>query len=84
MSDDTSYHMTPAEFRRVGKQVVDWVADYYENIESYPVLSQVAPGEVRGLLPAEAPRPVLGVEFSGVGPGGGGRCGPGEQPGRPP
>ena len=50
-----SYHMTPDEFRRYGREVVDWIADYYERIESYPVLSQVQPGEVRAGLPAQAP-----------------------------
>ena len=38
--------MTPEEFRRYGRQVIDWIADYYERIETFPVLSQVAPGEV--------------------------------------
>lgn len=47
--------MTPEEFRRYGRQVVDWIADYQERIESYPVLSQVAPGSVRAGLPAAAP-----------------------------
>jgi aromatic-L-amino-acid/L-tryptophan decarboxylase len=48
-------HMSPEEFRRYGRQVVDWIADYHEKIESYPVLSRVAPGEVRGQLPAVPP-----------------------------
>jgi len=47
--------MTPDEFRRHGREVVDWIADYYERIESFPVLSQVAPGEVRAALPADPP-----------------------------
>jgi len=46
--------MSPAEFRKQGKQMIDWIADYYENIEKYPVLSQVKPGEIKGQLP-EAP-----------------------------
>ena len=54
-SEHPSYHMTPDEFRRYGREVVDWIADYYERIESYPVLSQVQPGEVRAGLPAQAP-----------------------------
>ena len=33
--------MTPEEFRTEGKKVIDWIADYYENVEKYPVLSQV-------------------------------------------
>ena len=55
MTDEKNYHMTPEEFRRYGRAVVDWIADYYENIESYPVLSQVQPGEVRATLPTEPP-----------------------------
>jgi aromatic-L-amino-acid/L-tryptophan decarboxylase len=47
--------MTSAEFREHGRQVVDWIADYYEQIEKFPVLSQVAPGELRAALPAEPP-----------------------------
>ena len=50
-----STHMTPDEFRHHGKEVIDWIADYYEQIEQYPVLSQVAPGEVRAALPAAPP-----------------------------
>ncbi|HEU5006791.1 MAG TPA: pyridoxal-dependent decarboxylase [Jatrophihabitantaceae bacterium] len=51
----SSKHMTPDEFRRYGRAVVDWIADYYERIESFPVLSQVSPGDVRGALPADPP-----------------------------
>jgi len=48
--------MTPDQFRQYGRAVVDWIADYYERIETFPVLSQVQPGEIRKALPAEAPR----------------------------
>ena len=47
--------MTPDEFRHHGRAVVDWIADYLQRVESLPVLSQVAPGEIRASLPAEAP-----------------------------
>jgi aromatic-L-amino-acid decarboxylase len=50
-----SFHMTPNEFRRRGKEMVDWIADYYERVESFPVLSQVKPGQLRSALPAQAP-----------------------------
>jgi len=43
--------MPPDEFRKQGKQLIDWIADYYENVERYPVLSQVKPGEIRSQLP---------------------------------
>ena len=48
-------HMSPEEFRRYGKQVVDWVADYLSTIESRPVRAQVRPGQVRNSLPAHPP-----------------------------
>jgi aromatic-L-amino-acid decarboxylase len=47
--------MTPDEFRQHGHAVVDWIADYYERIESFPVRSPVAPGEIRTGLPASPP-----------------------------
>ncbi|SCX50518.1 aromatic-L-amino-acid decarboxylase [Klenkia marina] len=47
--------MTPDEFRRHGHEVVDWVADHMARVESLPVRSQVAPGDVRAALPASAP-----------------------------
>lgn len=56
MTETENYHMTPDEFRRYGRMVVDWIADYYENVERYPVLSQVKPGEVRQMLPPAPPQ----------------------------
>ena len=48
--------MTPEEFRRQGHTLIDWIADYVENVERYPVASPVAPGEVRAQLPASPPQ----------------------------
>lgn len=48
--------MSPAQFREEGKKVIDWIADYYENIEEYPVLSQVEPGEIKASLPESPPQ----------------------------
>lgn len=50
------YHMTPEQFRREGKKMIDWIADYYENIEKFPVLSQVNPGEIKDKLPGQPPQ----------------------------
>ena len=47
--------MTNEEFRRYGHQVVDWMADYLENIRDYPVLPAMQPGDLVDRLPAEAP-----------------------------
>jgi aromatic-L-amino-acid decarboxylase len=55
VSEEKSFHMTPEEFRRCGRSVVDWIADYYERIESFPVLAQVGPGEIRASLPPQPP-----------------------------
>ncbi len=48
--------MTPGQFRTEGKKVIDWIADYYENIEKYPVLSQVKPGDIKKMLPQFPPQ----------------------------
>lgn len=50
-----NYHLTPSQFREEGKRIIDWIADYYENIEQYPVLSQVKPGDIKALLPEKPP-----------------------------
>jgi aromatic-L-amino-acid/L-tryptophan decarboxylase len=55
VSDEKSFHMTPDEFRRYGHAVVDWIADYHSRIESFSVLSQAKPGEIRASLPASPP-----------------------------
>ena len=55
MSEPTSFHMSPEEFRRQGRAVVDWIADYYERVEQFPVLSRVQPGEIRAQLPPNPP-----------------------------
>jgi aromatic-L-amino-acid decarboxylase len=48
--------MTADEFRRHGRDVVDWIADYMEEVEKFPVLSRARPGEIRAALPAEPPQ----------------------------
>lgn len=50
------------EFRRHGYALIDWIADYHERVEEFPVLSQVQPGEIRAQLPAHAPE--TGEDFA--------------------
>ena len=64
MENIKNFHMSSEEFRKQGKQMIDWIADYYENIEKYPVLSQVKPGEIKSQLP-DAP-PIHVTEFRRV------------------
>jgi len=47
--------MSSDDFRRHGRAVVDYIADYLDSVESRPVLSRVKPGEIRARLPAQAP-----------------------------
>ncbi|MBV9181339.1 MAG: aspartate aminotransferase family protein [Acidobacteria bacterium] len=56
--------MEPDAFRRFGYAVVDWIADYYKSIESYPVLARVSPGDVRASLPPKPPQ--QGEEFERI------------------
>ena len=47
--------MDPASFRRHGHTLVDWIAEYLEHSEKYPVLARVKPGEIAAALPPQAP-----------------------------
>ena len=49
------FRMDAAEFRRRGKEMVDYIADYLENIEKRQVYPDVEPGYLRALIPEEAP-----------------------------
>jgi aromatic-L-amino-acid/L-tryptophan decarboxylase len=47
--------MNSDEFRRHGHELVDWIADYLEHSDKYPVLSRVKPRDIVNALPREAP-----------------------------
>jgi len=47
--------MTNDEFRRWGHELIEWIARYREQVESYPVLSQTPSGWVRQQLPPGPP-----------------------------
>jgi aromatic-L-amino-acid/L-tryptophan decarboxylase len=57
-----NYHMSPEQFREEGKKIIDWIADYYENVENFPVLSQVKPGEIISSLPGNPPQKGESIE----------------------
>ncbi|MFC5052418.1 aminotransferase class V-fold PLP-dependent enzyme [Saccharothrix xinjiangensis] len=42
--------MEAEEFRRIGHEVVDWIADYRARVEEFPVRARVEPGWVRSRL----------------------------------
>jgi aromatic-L-amino-acid decarboxylase len=47
--------LPPEEFQRHAERLVRWIGAYLAEPERYPVLAQVAPGEVRASLPTAAP-----------------------------
>ncbi|KAK2986346.1 hypothetical protein RJ640_026610 [Escallonia rubra] len=47
--------MDAEQLRENAHKMVDFIADYYKNIETFPVLSQVEPGYLHKLLPDSAP-----------------------------
>jgi len=42
-------------FRRHGHALVDWIAEYLEHSDKYPVLARVKPGDITAALPDHAP-----------------------------
>ena len=48
--------MSLEDFRKYGYKTIDWIYNYLSNIESYPVLSQAKPGDIKSKLPKTAPR----------------------------
>ena len=47
--------MTPDEFRKHAHELVEWMADYMENVENLPVKSLVKPGEIFKRIPDRPP-----------------------------
>ncbi|NKB38452.1 MAG: aspartate aminotransferase family protein [Gammaproteobacteria bacterium] len=56
--------MDPETFRTQAYAAIDWIVDYMKNIEDYPVLSSVKPGDIRKQLPDAAPE--KGEEFEAM------------------
>jgi len=56
-SGSTSRHrdIPPDLFRKYGHQTADWIADYLENMDNYPVLARTKPGDVKSRLPKSPP-----------------------------
>ena len=47
--------MNKEDFRRLGHELIDWVADYFEKIDDLPVLAAIEPGDLKAKLPAVPP-----------------------------
>jgi len=47
--------MPDEEFRPAAHAVADWIAEYLRDVDRYPVLAQIQPGEIKGKLPDAIP-----------------------------
>ena len=52
------------DFRSQAHRLSDWIADYLDNPERFPVLSRVQPGDIRRALPSDAPE--RGEDFDAI------------------
>ncbi|MCC6558850.1 MAG: aspartate aminotransferase family protein [Polyangiaceae bacterium] len=48
--------MDEKTFRRLGHEIIDWIADYREGIRELPVMSPVQPGAIKAAFAGEPPR----------------------------
>lgn len=56
--------MKTEAFRKYGHELVDWMADFMNTVESYPVKSQVAPKDIIRQLPEHPPE--AGEDFKTI------------------
>src|SRR5687768_10134964 len=47
--------MSKDDFRRLGHELIDWIADYFDSIEELPVLAAIEPGDLKAQLPSVPP-----------------------------
>jgi aromatic-L-amino-acid decarboxylase len=56
--------MSPEEFKRLGYELIDFIAEYRVGVESLPVMSQVQPGAIKAMFAPDPPR--QGVGLAGI------------------
>lgn len=54
--------MSPEEFRRLGYQLIDFIAEYRAGLEAQPVMSRVEPGAIKALFSPTPPQQATGFE----------------------
>lgn len=47
--------MDNQSFRRYAHELADWMADYFEQVDQYPVKPMIQPGDIKKQLPTAAP-----------------------------
>ena len=50
------------DFENGAQEITCWITDYFKNLESFPVKSQVKPGEIYNTIPPTAPMNSEGLE----------------------
>ncbi len=55
LNELTHRDLPPDIFRKYAHEAADWIAEYLENMDNYPVLATVKPGEVKSNLPKNPP-----------------------------
>jgi aromatic-L-amino-acid/L-tryptophan decarboxylase len=55
MPGNEEIFMKNEDFRRAGHQFVDWIAEYFEKVEEYPIVSRLEPGDIKREIPAVPP-----------------------------
>ncbi len=58
--------LDPDALKEEGRKLLDFVASYWSRLESFPVLSRVAPGQVRSMLPAAPPQTPDAGDYRGI------------------
>jgi len=56
--------MDNGSFRKYGHAFVDWMADYLDKADQYPVKALVEPGSIYKQLPGQAP--MEGEDMEGI------------------
>lgn len=52
------------DFRQQAHRIIDFLADYAAQIEKYPVMSLVQPGDIKGMIPEQMPE--QGEDFANI------------------
>ena len=53
--DQANADMSAEDFRQSGYRLIDWIATFFENVDGYPVLPAIQPGDIRKMVPESAP-----------------------------
>lgn len=50
-----NFDMPSDEFKKLANESIDWICKYFDNLENFPVVSQVKPNWVKEQIPTTAP-----------------------------